>query len=174
SIPRPTSRACAPRRPPAHAPARARRCGSPARRPRDAPGGNFVSGYRWEDGVGPVEERPVRHDLAWHSSEPNTVGLDEFMAWARRAEVEPMYAVNLGTRGVQEALDVLEYANAPAGTHLSDQRVTNTGRPESHDIRMWCLGNEMDGPWQIGHKNAEEYARVATETARAMRMEDPD
>ncbi|MGO2193400.1 arabinosylfuranosidase ArfA [Brachybacterium sp.] len=138
------------------------------------PGGNFVSGYRWEDGVGPVEERPVRHDLAWHSSDPNTVGLDEFMAWVKKAGVEPMYAVNLGTRGVQEALDVLEYANAPVGTHLSDQRAANTGSAEKHDIRMWCLGNEMDGPWQIGHKNAEEYARVATETARAMRMEDPD
>ncbi len=138
------------------------------------PGGNFVSGYRWEDGVGPVEQRPVRHDLAWHSSDPNTVGLDEFMTWAKKAEVEPMYAVNLGTRGVQEALDVLEYANAPAGTHLSDQRVANTGAEEPHGIRLWCLGNEMDGPWQIGHKTAEEYARVATEAARAMRMEDPD
>ncbi|WP_114855770.1 alpha-N-arabinofuranosidase [Brachybacterium sp. YJGR34] len=137
------------------------------------PGGNFVSGYRWEDGVGPVEDRPVRHDLAWHSSDPNTVGLDEFMAWAKKAEVEPMYAVNLGTRGVQEALDVLEYANAPAGTALSDQRAAN-GHPEPYKISMWCLGNEMDGPWQIGHKNAEEYARVATEAARAMRMEDPD
>ncbi|MDO5663456.1 MAG: alpha-N-arabinofuranosidase [Brachybacterium sp.] len=137
------------------------------------PGGNFVSGYRWEDGVGPVEDRPVRHDLAWHSSDPNTVGLDEFIAWTRKADVEPMYAVNLGTRGVQEALDVLEYANAPQGTFLSDQRAKN-GSPEPHNIRMWCLGNEMDGPWQIGHKTAEEYARVATEAARAMRMEDPD
>ncbi|MGP9539258.1 arabinosylfuranosidase ArfA [Brachybacterium sp. AOP43-C2-M15] len=137
------------------------------------PGGNFVSGYRWEDGVGPVEDRPVRHDLAWHSSDPNTVGIDEFVDWARAAEVEPMYAVNLGTRGVQEALDVLEYANAPAGTHLSDQRGAH-GHDAPHDIRLWCLGNEMDGPWQIGHKTAEEYARLATETARAMRMEDPD
>ncbi|WP_193103601.1 alpha-N-arabinofuranosidase [Brachybacterium sp. FME24] len=137
------------------------------------PGGNFVSGYRWEDGVGPLEQRPVRHDLAWHSSDPNTVGLDEFMAWAKKADVEPMYAVNLGTRGVQEALDVLEYANAPAGTALSDQRVAN-GHADPYKISMWCLGNEMDGPWQIGHKNAEEYARVATESARAMRMEDPN
>ena len=137
------------------------------------PGGNFVSGYRWEDGIGPVEDRPARHDLAWHSTEPNTVGLDEFMAWARKAEVEPMYAVNLGTRGIEEALDVLQYANAPQGIALADERAAN-GNPEPHGIRMWCLGNEMDGPWQIGHKNAEEYARVATETARAMRMEDPD
>jgi alpha-N-arabinofuranosidase len=138
------------------------------------PGGNFVSGYRWEDGVGPLEERPVRQDLAWHSSDPNTVGIDEFMAWAKKAEVEPMYAVNLGTRGVEEALDVLEYANGPVGTHLADQRAANTGASEPHDIRMWCLGNEMDGPWQVGHKTAEEYARLATETARAMRRADPD
>jgi alpha-N-arabinofuranosidase len=137
------------------------------------PGGNFVSGYRWEDGIGPVEQRPARHDLAWHSTEPNTVGLDEFMTWAKKAEVEPMYAVNLGTRGIEEALDVLQYANAPQGIALSDQRAAN-GSPDPHDIRMWCLGNEMDGPWQTGHKTAEEYARLATETARAMRQEDPD
>lgn len=137
------------------------------------PGGNFVSGYRWEDGVGPVEERPARHDLAWHSTEPNTVGLDEFMTWASKAEVEPMYAVNLGTRGIEEALDVLQYANAPQGIALSDQRAEN-GHAEPYGIRMWCLGNEMDGPWQAGHKTAEEYARVATEAARLMRQEDPD
>ena len=103
------------------------------------PGGNFVSGYRWEDGIGPVEDRPARHDLAWHSTEPNTVGLDEFMAWAKKAEVEPMYAVNLGTRGIEEALDVLQYANAPQGIALSDQRAAN-GSPEPYGIRMWCLG----------------------------------
>ncbi len=137
------------------------------------PGGNFVSGYRWEDGVGPVEQRPARHDLAWHSTEPNTVGLDEFMTWAEKAEVEPMYAVNLGTRGIEEALDVLQYANAPQGIALSDQRAEN-GHPEPYGIRMWCLGNEMDGPWQAGHKTAEEYARIATEAARLMRQEDPD
>jgi len=137
------------------------------------PGGNFVSGYRWEDGVGPVEQRPARHDLAWHSTEPNAVGLDEFMTWAEKAEVEPMYAVNLGTRGIEEALDVLQYANAPQGIALSDQRAEN-GHPEPYGIRMWCLGNEMDGPWQAGHKTAEEYARIATEAARLMRQEDPD
>lgn len=137
------------------------------------PGGNFVSGYKWEDGIGPVEERPARHDLAWHTTDPNTVGLDEFMAWANKAGVEPMYAVNLGTRGVAEAVDVLQYANAPQGIALSDQRAAN-GHPEGYGIRMWCLGNEMDGPWQTGHKTPEEYARLATETARAMRQEDPD
>ncbi|MGP9537143.1 arabinosylfuranosidase ArfA [Brachybacterium sp. AOP43-C2-M15] len=137
------------------------------------PGGNFVSGHRWEDGVGPVEDRPRRHDLAWHSTEPNTFGLDEFMTWASKAGVEPMYAVNLGTRGMQEALDVLEYANAPVGTELSDRRAAH-GHPEPYGIRMWCLGNEMDGPWQIGHRPAEVYGRIAAETARAMRLEDED
>ena len=137
------------------------------------PGGNFVSGYRWEDGVGPRDQRPARLDLAWHSTDPNTVGVDEFMRWATLAEVEPMMAVNLGTRGVQEALDLLEYCNVRGGTRLSDQRRAN-GAAEPHDVRMWCLGNEMDGPWQIGHKTAYEYGRLAAETGRAMRMMDPD
>ncbi|KQY47146.1 alpha-N-arabinofuranosidase [Cellulomonas sp. Root137] len=137
------------------------------------PGGNFVSGYRWEDGVGPLDQRPARLDLAWHSTDPNTVGVEEFMRWARLAEVEPMMAVNLGTRGVQEAVDLLEYCNVRGGTRLSDQRRAN-GAQDPYDIRMWCLGNEMDGPWQIGHKTAYEYGRLAAETGRAMRMVDPD
>ncbi|WP_315095830.1 alpha-N-arabinofuranosidase [uncultured Cellulomonas sp.] len=137
------------------------------------PGGNFVSGYRWEDGVGPLDQRPARLDLAWHSTDPNTVGVDEFMRWATLAEVEPMMAVNLGTRGVQEALDLLEYCNVRGGTKLSDQRRAN-GAQDPYDVRMWCLGNEMDGPWQIGHKTAYEYGRLAAETGRAMRMVDPD
>ena len=136
------------------------------------PGGNFVSGYRWEDGVGPVDERPRRLDLAWRSIETNEFGLNEFMAWARKAQLEPIMAVNLGTRGVQEACDLLEYANLPSGTHYPDQRVAH-GEKQPHDVRMWCLGNEMDGPWQVGHKTAAEYGRVAAETARAMRMVDP-
>jgi len=135
------------------------------------PGGNFVSGYRWEDGVGPVEQRPRRLDLAWHSTEPNLVGLDEFAAWARQVDAELMYAVNLGTRGIQEALDVLEYANIAGGTALSDQRVRN-GAVAPHGIKMWCLGNEMDGPWQLGHSTAGEYGRLAASTARAMRQID--
>ncbi|GAA2209441.1 alpha-N-arabinofuranosidase [Nonomuraea monospora] len=137
------------------------------------PGGNFVSGYRWEDGIGPVAQRPRRLDLAWHSTETNEVGVDEFVRWCRKAGVEPMMAVNLGTRGLAEALDLLEYANHPSGTTLSDLRVAN-GAKEPHDIRMWCLGNEMDGPWQTGHKTAREYGRLAAETARAMRMIDPE
>ena len=137
------------------------------------PGGNFVSGYRGEDGVGPVEQRPRRLDLAWHTTEPNTFGLDEFMAWCRRGELEPMMAVNLGTRGIAEALDLLEYCNHKGGTALSELRRAN-GAEEPHNIRMWCLGNEMDGPWQVGYKSAHEYGRLAAQVGRAMRMYDPD
>ena len=136
------------------------------------PGGNFVSGYRWEDGVGPVEDRPRRLDLAWRTIESNAVGVDEFTTWCRKADIEPIMAVNLGTRGVQEAADLLEYCNYPEGTALSDLRRSN-GAKEPHGIGVWCLGNELDGPWQIGHKTAAEYGRLATETARAMRMVDP-
>jgi alpha-N-arabinofuranosidase len=134
------------------------------------PGGNFVSGYRWEDGVGP--DRPVRRDLAWRGIETNEVGIDEFARWAGKAGAEIMYAVNLGTRGVAEALDVHEYLNHPGGTHLSDLRRAN-GTPEPHGVRLWCLGNELDGPWQTGHKTAHEYGRLAAETARALRQAEP-
>ncbi|KIH98510.1 alpha-L-arabinofuranosidase [Streptomonospora alba] len=136
------------------------------------PGGNFVSGYRWEDGVGPKDQRPVRRELAWHSTETNQFGLDEFAAWTRKLGIEPMMALNLGTRGLQEAIDLLEYANHSGGTRMSDLRIAN-GSPQPHGIGMWCLGNEMDGPWQIGHKTAHEYGRLAAEVARAMRMSDP-
>ncbi|GAA1572010.1 MULTISPECIES: alpha-N-arabinofuranosidase [Kribbella] len=136
------------------------------------PGGNFVSGYRWEDGVGPREQRPRRLDLAWHSVETNEFGLDEFSKWCAKAGVEPMMAINLGTRGVQEALDLLEYTNHPGGTALSDLRVSHGATP--YGITLWCLGNELDGPWQVGHKTPTEYGRLAAETARAMRMIEPD
>jgi len=136
------------------------------------PGGNFVSGYRWEDGIGPVADRPVRRDLAWHSLETNEVGIDEFVRWARKAGVEIMYAVNLGTRGMQEALDVQEYMNQPDRTHLARLRAAN-GSPEPYGVTMFCLGNELDGPWQTGHKTAHEYGRLAVETARAMRSAEP-
>jgi alpha-N-arabinofuranosidase len=136
------------------------------------PGGNFVSGYRWEDGVGDRGARPRRLDLAWHSLETNEIGLDEFAVWLDKVGSELMYAVNLGTRGVQEALDVLEYANVRGGTELSDRRIAN-GAAEPYDIRMWCLGNEMDGPWQLGHGTPRAYGRLAMKTARAMRQIDP-
>ncbi|MFC5264948.1 alpha-N-arabinofuranosidase [Kribbella qitaiheensis] len=137
------------------------------------PGGNFVSGYRWEDGVGPREHRPRRLELAWHSVETNQFGLDEFVRWCAKAGVEPMMAINLGTRGVQEALDLQEYANHPGGTAWSDLRAEH-GASSPYGLKLWCLGNELDGPWQIGHKTAAEYGRLAAETARAMRMVEPD
>jgi alpha-N-arabinofuranosidase len=137
------------------------------------PGGNFVSGYRWEDGIGPVDQRPARLDLAWRSSEPNTVGIHEFDAWARAVDTEVMMAVNLGTRGLQEACDLLEYTNHPGGSYWSDLRIAN-GAEDPFGYKLWCLGNEMDGPWQIGHKTAYEYGRLAAETGRAMRLIDPD
>ena len=137
------------------------------------PGGNFVSGYRWEDGVGPREDRPRRLELAWHSIETNQFGLDEFIRWCAKAGVEPMMAINLGTRGVQEALDLQEYANHPGGTALSELRGEH-GAQSAYGVKLWCLGNEMDGPWQIGHKTAGEYGRLAAETARAMRTLEPE
>ncbi|WP_394550654.1 alpha-N-arabinofuranosidase [Agromyces sp. MMS24-JH15] len=135
------------------------------------PGGNFVSGYDWRDGIGPVGDRPRRLDLAWKTIEPNAFGTDEFIAWCRAAGVEPMLAVNLGLGDVRSALQLLEYANFPSGTALSDERVAN-GSPEPHDVRLWCLGNELDGPWQLGHRSAEEYGDLAARTAAAMRMFD--
>jgi alpha-N-arabinofuranosidase len=132
------------------------------------PGGNFVSGYDWEDGVGPKAERPVRLDLAWGSTETNQFGTNEFVDWCRAAEVEPMFAVNLGTRGPAEAQNFLEYCNHPGGTHYSELRRSH-GYEAPHDIRFWCLGNEMDGPWQTCAKTAQEYGRVAAETAKMMR-----
>ena len=137
------------------------------------PGGNFVSGFRWEDSVGPVEQRPARLDLAWHSTESNEVGLHEFQTWLDSVGSELMLAVNLGTRGTAEALDLLEYSNLARGTALADRRRQN-GQDEPFDVRMWCLGNEMDGPWQIGHRSADDYGKLAGQTARAMRAFDPD
>ncbi|MDQ1171873.1 alpha-N-arabinofuranosidase [Microbacterium testaceum] len=136
------------------------------------PGGNFVSGFRWEDSVGPREQRPRRLDLAWHSTETNEVGLHEFADWLDKAGSELMLAVNLGTRGVLEALDLLEYSNVPGGTALSQQRIDN-GRAEPFDVRVWCLGNEMDGPWQLGHRSADDYGTLAAQTAKGMRQMDP-
>jgi len=136
------------------------------------PGGNFVSGYRWEDGVGPRNDRPRRRDLAWHSLETNQVGIDEFARWTALTGSEIMLAVNLGTRGVLEALDLLEYTNGQAGTALADQRIANGGT-EPYGIRMWCLGNEMDGPWQVGHMDADDYGKLASRTAKAMKIADP-
>jgi alpha-L-arabinofuranosidase len=138
------------------------------------PGGNFVSGYRWEDGIGPKSGRPRRAELAWHSLESNQFGIDEFARWCTAAGVEPMLAVNLGTRGVLAATELMEYVNLPAGTTtLADRRAAN-GAADPYHVKLWCLGNEMDGPWQIGHTSAHEYGRLAAQTARALRALTPD
>lgn len=136
------------------------------------PGGNFVSGYNWEDGVGPVAERPRRLELAWRMIETNEVGTNEFIRWANQLNSEVMMAVNLGTRGVDEARNLLEYCNHPSGTYYSDLRISH-GFTKPHGVKTWCLGNEMDGPWQVGQKTAVEYGRLASETAKAMRLVDP-
>ncbi|MFD2706051.1 arabinosylfuranosidase ArfA [Salibacterium lacus] len=137
------------------------------------PGGNMVSAYNWEDGVGPKDERPNRLELAWRSIENNQVGTNEFMDWAGKAGTDVMMAVNLGTRGIDAARNLLEYTNYPGGTYYSDLRRKH-GYEEPHNIKTWCLGNEMDGPWQLGGKTAEEYGRLAYETAKAMKLVDPE
>ena len=136
------------------------------------PGGNFVSGFNWEDSIGPREKRPQKLDLAWFTTESNEVGLHEFMDWCRLAGTKPMYAVNLGTRGTDEARAVVEYANHRGGSYWADQRIQN-GAKEPFGIKLWCLGNEMDGPWQIGQRTAYEYGRAANEAAKVMKWVDP-
>ncbi len=135
------------------------------------PGGNFVSGFRWEDSIGPKESRPSRLELAWGVTETNEFGLHEFASWAKKANTDVMYAVNLGTRGPLEAKEIVEYCNHKSGTYLSDLRIKN-GAADPFGIKLWCLGNEMDGPWQMGAKTAYEYARVANEAAKMMKWVD--
>jgi alpha-N-arabinofuranosidase len=136
------------------------------------PGGNFVSGYNWEDGVGPRENRPRRMDLAWATVEPNEIGTNEFMTWCKKVGTAPMLAVNLGTRGPADAQRLVEYCNHPGGTQLSDWRKSH-GYPDPHNVKVWCLGNEMDGPWQMGAKSAYEYGRIANEASKMMKWVDP-
>jgi alpha-N-arabinofuranosidase len=135
------------------------------------PGGNFVSGYDWEDGVGPPADRPRRLDLAWMSTETNGFGTDQFIQWCRDARTEPMLAVNLGTRGADAARSLVEYCNHPSGTTLSELRRSH-GWTEPHAVKLWCLGNEMDGPWQIGAKTAQDYGRIAADAAKMMKWVD--
>lgn len=136
------------------------------------PGGNFVSGYHWEDGIGEKSNRPERIDPAWSTIETNQFGLNEFMDWTKKANTEALMAVNLGTRGIEDAKNIVEYCNVPGGTYYSNLRQQH-GYKEPHNIKTWCLGNEMDGPWQMGHKTAEEYGRIAAEAGRIMKMVDP-
>lgn len=137
------------------------------------PGGNFVSGFNWEDSVGPKDKRPKRLDLAWFTTETNEVGMQEFDEWLKEVDSEMMLAVNLGTRGADEARNLVEYCNHKGGSYYSDLRIEH-GKKDPYKIKTWCLGNEMDGPWQMGHKTAYEYGRLANETAKMMRWVDPD
>ncbi len=135
------------------------------------PGGNFVSNFYWEDSVGPRENRKKRLDLAWRTLETNEVGLGEFHKWCRAVNSEMMMAVNLGTRGTGDALNLLEYCNLDTNSYYADLRRKH-GVKEPYNIKVWCLGNEMDGPWQTGHKTAAEYGHLAAETAKAMKVMD--
>jgi alpha-N-arabinofuranosidase len=137
------------------------------------PGGNMLSDYNWLDGVGPGERRPRRRELAWRSIETNQFGTDEFMAYCRAAGIQPMLGVNLGTGSISMASALVEYCNAPTGTYYADLRARH-GHPEPHNVQYWCLGNEMDGPWQLGRLSAEDYAYKAREAAKMMRLHDPD
>ncbi len=136
------------------------------------PGGNFVSDFHWEDSVGPVDQRPHRIEPAWGVIETNEFGLHEFMNWSKKAGTETMYAINLGTRGIEDAKNVVEYCNIKKNTLYSDMRRKN-GAEDPFDIKLWCLGNEMDGPWQMGHKTATEYGRIANEAGKIMKWIDP-
>jgi alpha-N-arabinofuranosidase len=136
------------------------------------PGGNFVSGYHWRDGVGPKSERPRVRELAWKSIETNQFGTEEFIGLCRKMGWAPMITVNLGTGTPEEARDWVEYCNSPVGTRNSDLRASNGGG-EPHSVELWCLGNEMDGPWQMGHVPASEYALRARQAAKMMGIVDP-
>lgn len=135
------------------------------------PGGNFVSGYHFEDGIGPKTSRPRRKDLAWGATETNEVGTDEFMKFISKTKAAPYMCVNLGTGTIEEARNWVEYCNAPTGLYYSDLRAKN-GHAAPYNIKYWGLGNEMDGPWQMGHKNAEDYSKFALEAAKLMKWSD--
>jgi len=135
------------------------------------PGGNFLSGYNWTDGIGPRDSRPCRLDLAWRSIEPNEIGIDEFFDWCKKAGTKVMAAVNMGTGTPQEAVNMLEYCNYGKGTYWSDLRIKN-GHKDPYGIKTWCIGNEMDGELQICHLSAEDYGKKALETAKIMKLAD--
>lgn len=137
------------------------------------PGGNFVSGYHWEDGIGPKDGRPVALDLSRHRKESNQMGTDEYAAFCNLVGAENFICINGGTGTIEDAAHWVEYCNAPAGTRYADLRV-KYGHPEPYKVKYWALGNEPDGPWQLGHKNKEDYTKFAVEAAKAMRGADKD
>lgn len=136
------------------------------------PGGNFASGYRWMDGVGPQSERPSRSDLAWHTVDTNQFGTNEFIQFCRNLEAEPYLVVNCGDGDMREARDWVEYCNGSRDSALVKLRHQH-GFPEPHRVKYWGIGNEVDGHWQIGYKTPQEYARAFTEYAKVMKWVDP-
>ena len=136
------------------------------------PGGNFASGYNWKDGIGPKDHRPVRPELAWNDIETKRFGTDEFLRYTQMVNAEPYICVNLGLGTIADARDWVEYTNGSQHTYWADLRRQNAHEPP-YGVKYWALGNEIDGPWQLGHKDAEEYAKFALETAKAMRGIDP-
>jgi alpha-N-arabinofuranosidase len=136
------------------------------------PGGNFVSGYNWLDGVGPKDKRPAVLERAWNSIETNQFGTNEFIEWCRLVGSEPLLGFNLGTGTPEQAVAYVEYCNVDKGTKWSELRREH-GHDAPHNVRYWCLGNEMDGPWQMGHMTAREYGRKARDSARQIRVVDP-
>ena len=136
------------------------------------PGGNFVSGYNWLDGVGPKDKRPTVLERAWNSLETNQFGTNDFIDWCKLVGTEPLLGMNYGTGTAEMAVAYVEYCNVDKGTKWSDLRRSH-GYEQPHNVRYWCLGNEMDGPWQIGHMPAREYGRKARDTAQQMRVIDP-
>ena len=136
------------------------------------PGGNFVSGYNWLDGVGPRDKRPTVLERAWNSLETNQFGTNDFMDWCKLVGTEPLLGFNLGTGTPEQAVAYVEYCNVDKGTKWSDLRREH-GYEAPHNVKYWCLGNEMDGPWQMGHMTAREYGRKARDSARQIRVVDP-
>lgn len=135
------------------------------------PGGNFLSGYDWKDGIGSKQDRPRRLDLAWKTIESNQFGIDEFYDWCQKAGTKIMGAVNMGTGTPKEAGQLVEYCNFPSGTYWSDLRIKN-GHKDPMNIKLWCIGNEMDGEWQICHMDADDYGKKARETAKIIKWID--
>ena len=136
------------------------------------PGGNFVSGYNWLDGVGPKDKRPTVLERAWNSLETNQFGTNDFIQWCKLVGTEPLLGFNLGTGTPEQAVAYVEYCNVDKGTRWSDLRREH-GYEAPHNVKYWCLGNEMDGPWQMGHMTAREYGRKARDSARQIRVLDP-
>lgn len=137
------------------------------------PGGNFVSGYDWLDGVGPKDKRTPVLDRAWNTLDTNQFGTNEFMEWCALIGAEPLLGFNLGTGTVEHAVAYAEYCNVDKGTRWSELRRQH-GREQPYNVKYWCLGNEMDGPWQMGHMTSREYGRKARDAARQIRVLDPD